>query len=69
MRTFEHPNTGHGWQCPICHTKDDKEVVLVGITRTEDGGNIEAEQIHLDCIDLMYDKDCNILYQKLKQNV
>jgi hypothetical protein len=40
------------FKCPICGTSDDKEVVLIGIDGTEEGNNIKAEQIHLECIDL-----------------
>ena len=65
MRIFEKPNTSNDWTCPICKTSDIKEVVLVGINGTEDGNNMRAEQIHLDCIELLYDKDHNILYQIL----
>ena len=52
MRTFEHPNIYNGWKCPICGTNEDKSVTLVGIFGTEDGHNIEAEQVHIDCIEL-----------------
>ena len=64
MRSFEHPNTNGGWVCPICKTNDDKPVVLISIVGTQDGGNIQAEQFHLDCIDLLYDRDHYILYQR-----
>jgi hypothetical protein len=65
MRAFKKPNLGSGWKCPICDTSEEKEVVLVGIIGTEDGNNIQAEQIHLDCIDLVLDKDHGLLYQKI----
>jgi hypothetical protein len=51
MRVFDHPNM-HNFKCPICHTSDDKPVVLVGIGGTESDGNMEARQYHLECIEL-----------------
>ena len=48
MRQFEHPNMIN-FKCPICHTKTDAPVVLVGIPGTEDDGIIEAEQVHSEC--------------------
>jgi hypothetical protein len=65
MRTFKKPNLSDNWKCPICNTNELKEVVLIGIAGTESGNNIQAEQIHLDCIELTYDKTYNMLYQKL----
>lgn len=62
MRVFDEPNRGNGWVCPICGKDTVKPVVLVGIAGTEDGRNIQAEQFHLDCIDLMYTKDSSILF-------
>lgn len=52
MRIFEHPNM-NGFICPVCGKSDDKPVTLVGISGTEDGGNMEARQVHVDCIDLI----------------
>ena len=63
MRTFKEPNLSNDWKCPICDTNDVKEVVLIGIVGTESGNNIQAEQFHMDCIDLVYNKEYNILYQ------
>ena len=51
MRSFNHPNVLH-FECPICKTKDDKPVVLIGIIGTEEDGVVEVRQYHLDCIDL-----------------
>lgn len=65
MRTFQEPNLSNDWRCPICKTNDKKEVILIGITGTESGNNMQAEQFHLDCINLIYDKEMNIIYQKL----
>jgi hypothetical protein len=54
MRVFEHPNTESWKGCPICGKRDDKPVTLIGINGTEDGNIMEAEQFHLDCIELRY---------------
>ena len=56
MRVFDHPNTETGWKCPICGTDEDKQIVLIGIAGTEDGNIQEAEQFHLDCLELQYYK-------------
>lgn len=66
MRIFEHPNISSGWKCPICGTNDDKQIALIGIAGTENGRNMEAEQIHIECIDLIYSKELKLLYHKLK---
>ena len=52
MRVFDHPNM-NGFRCPICLTDTDKPVVLIGIDGTEEDGNAEANQYHLDCIELI----------------
>jgi hypothetical protein len=51
MRVFKEGNWG-GDICPICRTTKDGEVVLVGIHGTQEGHNMQAQQIHLDCIEL-----------------
>ena len=56
MTIFEKPNTSNGWVCPICKKDDEKKVVLIPIYGKEDGNICEAEQFHLDCIDLTYYK-------------
>ena len=50
MRTFEHFNQTGDNLCPICGTNDDKPVVLIPILGTEDGHNIQAIQVHDDCL-------------------
>ncbi len=52
MRVFEHPNL-ENFKCPICGTSDDKPVTLIGINGTQEGFNIEANQYHIDCIELI----------------
>ena len=61
MRIFDKPNKSNSWKCPICKTNDNKPVVLVSVEGTQEGNNVEAEQIHLECIDLTYYKDIDIL--------
>lgn len=56
MKVFDHPNIENGWKCPICGTNEDKEIVLIGIAGTEEGNIQEAEQFHLDCLELQYYK-------------
>jgi len=57
MNIFEKPNKGGGWECPICKTNKDGQVILAGIVGTEDGNNMQAEQIHVDCLELYIHKD------------
>ena len=67
MKTFKHPNLSNNWKCPICGTNEDKEVILVGITDTQEGNNMQAEQFHVDCIidRLIYYKDDGLIAMKL----
>jgi len=53
MRTFERPNFSFGFKCPVCGTSADKPVTLAPIPGTEDGGNIEAMQVHAECAELV----------------
>ena len=52
MKIFEHPNLRNNWICPICKTNADEPITLVNIYGTLENGVIEAEQIHVSCIDL-----------------
>ena len=65
MKVFKEPNLSNKWKCPICKKDSKKEVVLVGIVGTQEGHNIQAEQFHLSCLDLLYDKGMNLIYQKI----
>ena len=68
MRIFKKPNLSNDWKCPICGTSDIKEVALIGIEGTQEGfGTIEAEQIHLDCLDLVWVKQYKMIYQKVEE--
>lgn len=66
MRVFERPNKLQGWKCPICKTDKDEEVVLVAIAGTEVGRNVQAEQMHLDCLSLVWAKSAGLIYQKIE---
>jgi len=63
MRIFKGFNKNG--KCPICGTNEDKETVLIGVTGTEEGNNMQAEQFHLECLDLLYNKELGIIYQKI----
>jgi hypothetical protein len=65
MRVFKKPNLNNNWKCIICNTNEEKEVVLIGIAGTEDGGNIEAEQVHLSCLNLTYYKESSVIAQRV----
>lgn len=66
MRVFQSPNSACDWVCPICKKNTDFPVVLIGIVGTESGGNIKAEQFHLDCIELTYLKGFDVIIQNFK---
>lgn len=40
--------------CPVCHTNDDGECVLVPIVGTQEGGICQAKPIHLVCAIISY---------------
>ena len=67
MRVFKNGNWLHGNKCPICSTSKDGVVVLVGIEGTQEGFNIQATQVHLDCLELTFKKGAgdtrDIIYQ------
>jgi hypothetical protein len=63
MRVFDHPNLANDWKCPVCGLADDKPATLIAIHGTEDGSIVQAEQFHLDCLELQYHRDLNALIQ------
>lgn len=67
MRIFKKANLDNNWKCPICGTNEEREIALIGITGTQDGTIMQAEQFHLDCIDLLWDKKRGLLYQITKK--
>jgi hypothetical protein len=60
-------NTSTDEVCPICKTKEDKPVVLVGMDGTQKDRIIQAIQVHVDCIDLLIQDmgDFKFIYQKV----
>jgi len=66
MRVFDHPNM-ENFKCPVCGTNDDKPVVLIGIAGTEEDHIMQAEQVHLDCLEcLRYFKDKGLIAGRTK---
>lgn len=51
------------WKCPICKTKDNKPVVLIGIEGSDEVGKLEYEQFHQDCLNLRYSRSEGVVYQ------
>lgn len=68
MRTFEHFNKKTG--CIICGKTTDTPPVLIAIDGTGDGKIAEAEQVHLECLDLSIAKNFNgtehLIYQRFE---
>ena len=60
MRVFNHPNMD-GFKCPICKTNEDSPVVLMGIYGTQDGGIMQAEQMHVKCLELTWYRDDGLI--------
>ena len=56
MKIFDEPNLSGDWVCPICGTNENKEVTLIGIDGTGKGNNMQAIQVHMDCIELTFYK-------------
>ncbi len=67
MRIFKHMNTKAKEPCPICKTKKNKPVVLIAKQGTEEGYNAEAIQVHVDCLDLWFIEEYNLIYQKIEK--
>ena len=59
MRVFEHFNQTAGDVCPVCKTNKNVETVLIPIPGTENGGIMEAKQMHKKCYDLMVEMDAD----------
>ena len=67
MKVFKEFNAEGKDVCPICKTKDEKEVILIPILGTEEGGNCQALQFHLECLELSYDRRLGLIYQKIEK--
>lgn len=68
MRTFKQGNWSNDDKCPVCNQgerEDSQEVILVPIVGTKEGNICTAIQVHVNCIDLHYHQDINILAQQL----
>lgn len=65
MRIFKEPNLSRSWKCPICRTRKSEEVVLIRIEETHSGQITKAEQFHVKCLELTWDKECGLIYQKI----
>lgn len=63
MRIFKQMNTNAKEPCPICKTKKNKPVVLIAKQGTQKGYNAEAIQVHVDCLDLWFIEENNLIYQ------
>jgi hypothetical protein len=63
MKTFLF-NPSESEVCPICGSADIKEAILIPIFGTEEGNNIQAVQVHVDCLatQLVYDKVLHLIY-------
>ena len=63
----------HGVICPVCLTGVEGECVLIPIPGTQEGLNIEAECVHLECLSLAIAElkeiraEVNRIYDKLSQ--
>lgn len=65
MKIFQHANLEGKNTCLICEKAKDKPVVLIGISGTEKGNNMQANQVHVDCLELLYYPDHKLIAQKL----
>lgn len=65
MRTFKRFNKKI--KCEVCQTNKDKECVLIPIIGTGDGRICKGAQIHLDCLNLTFNKKERIIYQILNE--
>lgn len=63
MKIFKGMNTEG--KCLICQTNEDKPCILIGKHGTQEDNIMQAEQVHVDCIDLIYYPDINVIAQKL----
>lgn len=62
MRTFEHFPKDK--ECLLCGKNTDGPCILAGIDGTERDGNEQATPIHVDCIDLRYNPNVGVFYQR-----
>lgn len=55
-------------RCILCDTNKKGKCILIPICGEQDGFNVEAAPVHLDCIDLWYDKKASLIFQRVTQN-
>ena len=55
MKTFKQFN--QSTKCPICNTNKEGETVLIPIADSNKGDIYQAEQIHLECLNLFVYND------------
>jgi hypothetical protein len=55
MKVFEQFN--QSTKCKICGTNNKGKAVLIPKYETQKDGNVECEQVHLDCLDLQWITD------------
>ncbi len=66
MRIFKEGNWENSKKCcPICDKQKKGEVVLIAISGKQKGFNCEAEQVHLDCLELWLDEENKLIWQKI----
>lgn len=66
MKIFKKMNVGTDG-CVVCEKKTQKPVTLIPIEESIDAKsfNVEAVQVHIDCIELWYRKSVGLFYQKI----
>lgn len=52
MKIFKNMNTNSEKLCPICKTKKNKSIFLIPVQKKQKGFDVEAIQIHIDCLNL-----------------
>lgn len=63
MRIFD--NYPKDFKCPVCGTDKQGSCALIAIDNTQEGNIEEAIPVHIDCIDLRYMKEHNLIYQRM----
>jgi hypothetical protein len=73
MKSFKQGNwNGKQNVCPICETTKEGEVTLIAIDGTntkESPLNFQAMQVHVDCLELFYNKKLKLIYQEVKNGI
>jgi hypothetical protein len=66
MKIFKNRNLSGNDTCPICKTSKNGETVLIAIEGTQKGNIAQGMQFHLECLNLQWNKQHNIIYQQLE---